>query len=283
MVSPDFLAIGPVAKDLTPDGFALGGAVTYAALTASAMGLRASVLTGVEPGLDLTAALPGIQVERVSSPRTTTFQNTYRGGRRTQLLEAVGGRISAQDVPEAWRSAPLVLLAPLAGEVSYKLAQYFPGAIVVASIQGWLRQWDSERRVSPAPWDGKEVLPHVHAAIFSTEDAGDDRLIDAWKTMTRVLVVTEGREGARLHLDGAWHHIEVFPAREVDPTGAGNVFAAAYMIRYRETGDPLESARFASCAASFCVEAEGVAGIPDRAQVEARLAGRSGAGIEGGP
>ena len=36
-------------------------------------------------------------------------------------------------------------------------------------------------------------------------------------------------------------------------------------------GDPLEAARFASCAASFCVEAVGVAGIPTRRQVEARL------------
>ena len=51
----------------------------------------------------------------------------------------------------------------------------------------------------------------------------------------------------------------------------GDVFAAAYLVRYGETADELESARFASCAASFCVQAQGADGIPTRPAVEARL------------
>jgi sugar/nucleoside kinase (ribokinase family) len=269
-MSPDFLAIGHVAKDLTPDGFRLGGAVTYASLTALRMGLRPAVVTSVGPEVDLRRALPGMPVHVLAASDTTTFVNTYVSGKRAQLLKGVGGPISAADVPAEWRSAPLVLLGPLARELSYDLARRFPGSIVVASIQGWLRQWDSDGRVSPARWDGKEVLPYVDA-ILSIEDIGDHSLIDLWKGMASALIVTLGGEGARLHFNGKWHHIEAFPTKEVDPTGAGDVFAAAYLIRYRETRDPLESARFASCAASFCVEAEGTGGIPSRAQVEERL------------
>jgi sugar/nucleoside kinase (ribokinase family) len=114
-------------------------------------------------------------------------------------------------------------------------------------------------------------LPHVDAAVCSIDDIGDRSLIDRWKALTPVLILTLGGEGADLHYKGVWHHIQPVAAREVDPTGAGDVFAAAYLIRFGETRDPLESARFASCAASFCVEAEGVVGIPTRAQVEARL------------
>ena len=249
----------------------IGGAVTYAALTALGMGLTPAVVTSAGPEIDLHAALGGVQVHAVPSQESTTFVNIYRGGSRTQLLKAIASPIAASDVPARWRSAPLALLAPMANEVAYDLVSDLLDAIVLASIQGWLRRWDSEGRVSLAHWEGGEVLPHVDAAIVSIDDIGDRRLIDLWKEMVRVLIVTMGSQGASLHFNGSWHHIEPVHVQEVDPTGAGDVFAAAYLIRYRETGDPLGSARFASCAASFCVEAVGAAGIPTRARMEERL------------
>lgn len=165
----------------------------------------------------------------------------------------------------------MVLLGPLAGEVSDDLARLLPGSLVVASIQGWLREWDSEGRVAPKYWEGRKVLPYLDAAVVSAEDVEDKSLIDLWAEITPVLIVTAGSEGARLHFQGGWHRVPPFPARQVDPTGAGDVFAAAYLARYWETREPLESARFASCAASFCVEANGVDGLPTRAQVQQRL------------
>ena len=272
---PDFLAIGHVTKDITPDGIRLGGAVAYAALTASRMGLSPAVVTSAAPDFDVRPSMPGVAVHIVPSAESTTFRNTYRRGQRVQSLERVASPIEPADVPTRWLSTPLVLLGPLVGEVSYKLAQAFPNALVLASIQGWLRRWDSKGLVSPVSWDGTEILPHVNAAVCSNDDVGDSHLLDLWKTMTPTLIVTMGSEGARLHFEGGWHHIEPFSAREVDPTGAGDVFGAAYLIRYGETLSPLESARFASCAASFCVEAEGLEGVPTRTQVERRLSGRS--------
>jgi 1D-myo-inositol 3-kinase len=282
----DFLAIGHVAKDLTPDGFRLGGAVTYGALTAQRLGLNPAVVTSAGPGVDPSSAMPGIPLHVIPSAGTTTFKNTYHSGRRTQFIRGVGGPIAASDIPESWRSAPLVMLGPLAGEISCELAQSFsrrlgdtpqsplaPNPIIIASIQGWLRQWDETGRVTPGKWDGREVLPHVDAAILSEDDIEDYSLLETWKNITRVLVFTRGSSGAEIHFDGHWHHVDAFPSSEVDPTGAGDVFAAAYLVRYSETSDVLESARFASCAASFCIQAEGTEGIPMRAQVEARLRG----------
>ena len=250
------------------------------------MGLSPAVVTSAAPDLDVGPGISGVPVHTVPSAKTTTFRNTYLRGKRVQSLERVAEPIepadvppewlsAIADVPPEWLSAPLVLLGPLVGEVSYDLARAFPDALVVASLQGWLRQWDRKGLVGPASWDGIEVLPHVDAAVCSDEDFEDHHLLDRWKTLTPVLIVTMGSEGARLHFEGAWHHVEPFPVREVDPTGAGDVFAAAYLIRYRETLNPLESARFANCAASFSVEADGLEGVPTRAQMERRLAGRS--------
>ena len=272
---PDFLSIGHLAKDLTPDGHVIGGAVTYASLTARALGLNAALVTSVGPDVDLGSSLADVLRHVVPSSETTTFKNVYDRGRRTQSILGVGGPIAASDVPEKWRSAPLVLLGPLAGELSKDILDIFTDSVVMASMQGWLRRWDEDGRVSSGHWNGDDILPGVDAAILSEDDITDSRNLERWKDLTPVLIFTRGARGAELHCEGRWNHIDAFPVTEIDPTGAGDVFAAAYLVRYRETGEPLESAGFASCAASFCVEKPGVHGIASRALVEARLAGRA--------
>ena len=271
-VPAEFVAIGHIAKDLQADGFSLGGSAAYGAVTALRMGLKPIIVTSLDPALDLGDALQGIDLYSVRSSSTTTFRNVYAGGRRTQFVEAVASPIGVSDIPAPARSAPLVMLAPLAGEVSSELAGMFPKATILASLQGWLRRWDGRGRVTPAYWSGEDVLPQVDAAIVSVSDVADPGLIDLWKRMVTVLIVTEGARGASLYVNATKHHVGPFAARQTDPTGAGDVFAAAYLLRYRETEEPLEAARFASCAASFCVGRQGLGGVPTRAQVRSRLA-----------
>ena len=268
---PDFLAIGHVAKDLTQDGYVLGGAVTFAALTAKALGLSPAVVTSCGPDIDPHAALPDIPMRVVESDETTTFVNVYERGRRRQSIRGVGGKLSASDVPQDWRRAPLVLLGPLAQELEDSVAAAFRSQTVGASIQGWLRSWDTTGKVSPSRWSGAEVLPGVAVAIFSDDDSPEKDQIAGWAELCPVVIHTHGGQGYSVHVEGRWHHLPEFPVNEVDPTGAGDVFAAAYLIRFQESGDALDAARFASAAASFCVEAEGVLAIPTRAEVEDRL------------
>ena len=263
------MAIGHVTQDRTDDGFTLGGTVTYGSLTALRLGLRPSIVTSARK--DLHSSLPGIQVHAIPSDETITFHNTYERGVRAQRLESVASSIRPSDVPPGWRSSPLVLLGPLAAEVSFELARHFPNALEVASIQGWLRRWDSDGRVSARAWRGLEVLPYVDAAMVSVEDFQNESLVDGWAEVTAVLIVTMGERGASLHARGERHAIPAFAADEVDPTGAGDVFAAAYLVRYGETGNVLDAAHFASSAASLSVEGIGVSSVPTRTQVEERL------------
>ena len=269
---PDLLAIGHVAKDLGPRGYTLGGTVTYAAATATGLGLSTAIVTSCGADLDPVTALPGVNVHVKSAARTTTFTNVYDRGARSQRVSHVAEPIKLSDVPPAWRRVPLVLLGPLVGEISQGLVAGFRDSLVVGSLQGWLRSLDSEGRVSAGRWDAGEVLPFLDAAVVSSEDAADDGQIDRWKEMVPVLIVTLGRDGSRVHSGGRWHEVDAYAVEvERDPTGAGDVFAAAYLIRYATTRDPIESARFASSAASFSVEGVGVDSVPTLAQVEDRL------------
>jgi sugar/nucleoside kinase (ribokinase family) len=108
--------------------------------------------------------------------------------------------------------------------------------------------------------------------FVSEEDLGDDESqLARWVKDVAQVVVTHDRHGANIHDEGRWREIEAFPADDVDPTGAGDVFSAAYLVRYYETEDVAEAARFATAAAACSIEAEGVAGIADRQRIEERL------------
>lgn len=274
MYQPDFLAIGHVTKDVVNNSFRLGGSVTYSAHTASKLGLKAAVVTSAGPDVNLTCAFEGIEVCCIESPVTTTFKNVYLKEGRQQSIQTVARRLRANDVPRAWLVTPIVHLAPVADELDADLVATFPQALIGATPQGWLRGWDEQGRVYVKKWpEAEKVLTHTSVLILTEEDLGPySSIIEAYTTKVPVLVITEGERGARVHTEGQWHHVPAFPAVEIEPTGAGDVFAAAYLAYYAEGWDPIASARFANCVASFTIEAEGIEGIPTLDQVKRRLA-----------
>jgi len=268
--APDFLAIGHVAKDIVPGGFAVGGTVSYASITARNLGKRAGIITCVEEGFPLEEALAGIEIVRVGRPRTTTFQNIYRDGTRVQFIRAVADKITPADIPPEWSGAPIVLVCPIAQEVDEGVIDLFQNSLIGVTPQGRMRWWDGNGRVYQCPWEGAHrVLPKVDVLVFSEEDVtGNIEIVEEYARLVKILVLTQAWRGATVYYQGQKRHLPARPASEVDPTGAGDVFAAAFLIRLHETGDPWEAGRFANVVASFSVEKPGVKGIPERSTVE---------------
>ncbi len=274
MSNPDFLVIGHVTKDLQEDGCTIGGTVTFASLTARNLGQRTAVVTRASPDLSLNPLYQGIEVLRLPSPATSTFQNLYSAdGTRTQFLRAVAEPIEVEDIPSAWREAKVVLLGPLTDELEGSIVNIFPHSLIGVTPQGWMRQWDEEGRVFPKPWESvAEVLIHAKVVVCSENDIErDEEVIHAYAGMADILVVTHGPAGATVYHQGEARRLPAFETVEVDPTGAGDVFAAAYLIELERSGDPYAAAHFANCVASFIVEKPGIEGIPTLEQVERRL------------
>jgi hypothetical protein len=261
----DYLIIGTVTKDLLQDGtFTIGGTVTYAARTALAIGCQVRVITSAAPEFDLDLVLSGCDVMRVPAEDTVTFENVYTPSGRQQYLHAQAESLDLGAVPRVWRKPDIVHLAPLAGDVDPALADAFPGALVGVTPQGWLRAWDEKGRVSYRDWaDAEQVLPRVDAVIMSQEDvSGDEATIRRFAASARILVVTMGAAGCRVFANGQERRVPVKPMNEVDPTGAGDIFAAAYLIHFRQVGDPWLAAHYANCVASLSVSRSGWAGTP---------------------
>jgi len=276
--APDFLAIGHVTRDLVGEDARDGGTATYAAAVAARLGLRAAILTSAGEEYTPPVALASVAVHRLPASCTTIFRHVWHGRQREMFVLQQAAPIVATKVPAALREARIVLLGPVCGEVDAGVAAAFPGALCGVALQGWLRRLAPDGHVEPidaAMWAAEPVLSHAHAAFVSEEDldsSGRDAVLERWARMVPILAVTAGMHGARIAIDGRWHRIAAFPAVEIDATGAGDTFAAAFLIRYHETGDAAEAARFASAAAACIIEAPGIAGAPTRAQVEARLA-----------
>ena len=269
----DFLVIGHVCKDLTNGGYRPGGTVVYSALTARNLGRKVGVVTSAGPDLDPGEILEDIEVVCVSSPVTTTFRNLYEGGKRRQYLYQIAERIGSADVPLAWRGAAIVQLSPVAGEIEGDMGDLFSSSLLCLTAQGWLRRRDEEGRVVPRQWvEAGELLQGIDVLLLSEEDlAGEAGALRHHLGVPRMAVVTEGSKGATLHYGGEMLH---FPGRSttvVEPTGAGDVFAAAFLVRLEETSDPCQATRFANLAASLSVERIGVASIPDRTEIEALM------------
>jgi len=263
----DYLVIGHICRDLLPDlqpdGYGIGGTVAYSVLTARNLSQRVAVVTSAAPDFDFRASLDGVLVSVQDSPATTTFENLYSQGARQQFLRAMAAPIRAETIPPAWRRAAIVHLGPVAQEMNESLAELFPNTLLAATPQGWMRQWDTAGRVGPKQWDESALPENVRVVIFSKEDVGgDETRFEACARRFEIAVMTEGCHGATVAWRGEVRHFPAHPAVEVDSTGAGDVFATAFLVALKEIGDPWRVACFANCAGAASVTRPGLAGIP---------------------
>jgi sugar/nucleoside kinase (ribokinase family) len=269
---PDFVAVGHLTVDELPAGLRPGGSVLYAGLMAHRQGLRVGLVTSYGPDFPRDVLPPEIDVVTVPAPATTRFALHYTPTGRTLTLRARAAALAPLHLPERFAEAGIAYLAPVADEVSADFAAAFPDAAVGVGAQGWCRRWDRDGRVGMRPWpDPAPVLARAQALFLSSDDvAGWERQALQLYQQVPIGALTLAARGAILFVNGERYAVAPAPAAEVEPTGAGDVFAAAFLIAYNRSGDPHEAAAFAAVAGALTVEAEGIAGVPSREQLARR-------------
>src|SRR5439155_1325748 len=96
------------------------------------------------------------------------------------------------------------------------------------------------------------------ALPLTTADVpGQEAAVIEWLQYVPIGVLTADRDGALLFVNGDRYEVRPRPAVETDPTGAGDVFAATFLVEYQRSGDPWLAATAAACAGSLSVEREG--------------------------
>ena len=169
----------------------------------------------------------GTPVRYVPGESTAAFSFHYEGDLRKMRVEALGDTWGPADLP----TLPTVRwahVAPLArGE--------FPVATIAALARRCRVSLDGQGlvrapAVGPLRLDDdfdREILRHVWVLKLADEEA--EVLGDPAALGVREVVVTHGSRGATLYFGGSSEHMPAQPSAN-DPTGAGDIFATAYVV-----------------------------------------------------
>jgi sugar/nucleoside kinase (ribokinase family) len=169
----------------------------------------------------------------------------------------------------------VVHIAPICHELDETIVDRFPRSFIGVTPQGWLRDWDEpDGKVRLVPWaDPDRVLARADAIVVSEDDLVDPTVVATWAAKAKLLVVTRGTRGVDVYKQGEpgpYHSAAFKSGKEADPTGAGDVFAAAFFWHLHSTQDWRQAADWANCVASFVVEKRAVQGVPKLVDVEKR-------------
>lgn len=198
----------------------------------------------------------------------------------TAVMPADGERAMATFHPgEQVRAEELAAVAPRAVVLSLpRLHLTPPGALLYATTG------DEEARAAVAAGTLPPELAHARALLVNEREAlllsGADDAAQAARALTAHaprVVVTLGPDGALSAVAGEEEEMRVegVPVTAVDTTGAGDLFAAAYVWADLSGASPLESLRWAVLNAALSVRvATAMAGAATRAELAAAAAER---------
>ena len=277
-----FVAIGNISIDYLQDSQFAGGSVLQSSLLASKLGLKSSAITSFGKDFQkLKQNWQNVQVYPQLSPFSTTVGLIYdEKGNRRVIIKKEGGVISEKLLPKEVSDADIIFICPIVHEISSDLVSFIARtnkkALIVVTPQGWLRDWKKEGdAISQKPWsNAKEILSHTDILSISEEDIQENKsVLNLYKDFIKqggIIIVTQGSKGAIAYRRQKLISSKAYPTKAIDPTGAGDIFAASFAIAWRETASLEKSLRFANVAASFIIEGIGVSNMPTRPQIRSR-------------
>jgi 1D-myo-inositol 3-kinase len=204
---------------------ALGGSAAYASAVLEAFGERYDVAANV--GADFRYFNEVLKPPRVAGPRTTSFIEDYRSAERREQVDAVCAPLEPRDLGPGPHQVGIA--CAIAGEVPPRTLQHMRATcrVMLADAQGLLR------RISP---QGEVLLEPLHADAPAQLDylkasKSEAELLDVELLRRQLIVlITDGPRGCTLLSATDRLHIPAYPAKEKDPTGAGDCFLAGFAV-----------------------------------------------------
>ncbi len=280
-----FAVTGEVSRDrLSGPGMdpwqGLGGCATYLSLALGRLG--ADVLFATVAGDDLDPAWlaplrqAGVDLRlRTLAGPTARLDLAYdQNGdiARLRFEAGVESQMDAGHLPEDFWSADWIIggTAPRRYQAAVVRRADALGRSVALSTQ---REFHGEWELLAA------ILPHLDVLFINSGEVVDlrgDPLpagLDALRAVHPRLtcVVTCGPRGAFLLHGDRLYRVAACPGPVVNTTGAGDAFAAAWLLTFARTGDPTYALRVASVAASLALRGPAHTTLPHWDQVESRL------------
>ena len=255
----------------------LSGCSTNACLAARKLGANATLVgcVGEDFGASFRADMQRFDIDSqvYPSPETGGFSLIYYDALGNRTLDVLGRACEVPDTPgDVLAKADFVILGPILGEVSSELVRKVRDRVkgkVLLDPQGFLRRIGADGRIEH--YRNPEIdaiiarcdvvkANEVEAEIITGINPRDSET--ALEQATRklhslgcpVAIVTMAAEGSAVFDGQTYTRIPAFAVNAIDPTGAGDTYAAGFMFGSLTYPTLREACTFASCVASVMVE-----------------------------
>jgi len=258
----------------------LGGAPTYAGSTLAKLERKTGAFSFIGRDHYLEAlsfcAAAGIDSEglAVIEAETMKFQNIYDSlGNRRQVCTNVAPKLNIEQMPRRYLSSRAFYVSPLAGEVDTNLMKKLHArGILMLDPQGLMRtiEADGSVKVSFDTSRLREALELADIVKVGKDEVEASKMSDERILRTiqgfgvKAAIITRGKAPVKILADNKIDKIKTLDVAVEDPTGAGDVFGAAFLSEYMESGDPIKAAKFATASAGLKIRFRGASGFPSK-------------------
>ena len=257
----------------------IGGSVIYNSLLMKNLGFPNRIIGKCNKKLKDTIQKYGINTSYVyESTQTTKFKNIYHHGKRVQYA-IKGEKILSEDIPSETFNSQGLLITPVLDEID--LSSFLPHDIfIMVDISGFLRHVLKNNMVILKQKSKiAEKLRNYNIFKCNLEEA---RFLSDQRTISKICkflisnnrnigIITDGVNGSYIFDKTNIVKILTYKTKQIDPTGAGDVYGSSFLIRFLECNNMIEAGLFASAAASFVVEDYGINNIPLRTEKTTEL------------
>jgi sugar/nucleoside kinase (ribokinase family) len=195
-------------------------------------------------------------------------------------LKSKAPPITVEDLPKSLK-AKTIHIAPIAGEVTYEVAKKLRSCAQWVSLdpQGLVRSFDEKGNVTRGSLTDKRMLGLIDIYKSSLNEikavTGMSTQKSAIKAVhdygVEAVIVTLGTKGAVLSVEETVYKIPAYKSKkDVDPTGAGDVFIGGFLAEYIRGENLLWCACVGSAAASLLVEVAGPTFFGEKAEIYRR-------------
>lgn len=285
----DAIFVGNYTKDtiITPEGtrYVDGGGMNYAAHAASALGLKAAIVTRLareDEHVMSAIRAHGIDCYPVYSPSSTLMTLEYKTSdvdKRSLYVKATAGTIRPTDL-DGLETRAVVVSPSLRGEVEpefFEALRKREGILLSADVQGFVRVLRGEALVYE-PWPEMErVLRNLDIlktdaveAAYLTGEQDIEKAAKFFAGLGPREVLLSHSEGILVHAAGKFHHYSFHAESMSGRSGRGDTCVGSYVAK-RLTLPPREAGKWSAAVTSLKIERHGVFDRPVT-EVEAFIA-----------